>query len=895
MLKKIKKIKREKLIFIVSMIYLTILGILLSYNYKIEENCNLLFDADTIRVFLDATIMDANHYRTVVHPLFIIVVQPLVYLLKGLVINNSLSIIIISSFASSLSIVFIYKILSLIKKDDKTNTILSFIYLFSFANIIFTAGIETYNFAALFLIIMWYHFIKILKDKKTDLLSYIFLTILGILSFGITITNCIIFGIICFVLLISKKVELKKTMIIGICSILGLLTLNITQKLVWNNTPLVWQIDYSGHESTYTDMNISFNSLKRVIDYDYLNSMISRDILLTVKYGNEYDGMNYIIDFINTFSLSTIFLIIFYLIAIVLLIRNFKENLYINIALLLSILFNTALHIIYGNNSTFLYSLHFIYLFIILIGINFLKEKNTKLKKYITYLLITHLTIELIYNNYIFIKVLTIVDKVINRLFLYVNLGYILTIILEILVIIIISIGLYIILKNINKLKEERIEKNRIYCYSSIIGTIAIFFLIFTSLESPTITNRFLGLKFKNDSGIITPITKKDMLSKEFKEKYKEELVKLEEYEKEYKDFKNNHSVEEFNEINWHDYYYFGLANRRKIYYKPGELIDIETDEKILSFTEKNHIIVPNTYTVLIETIEGNFIKVYEDENGVHIERDGKETIIEGTEIYIGLYNFTSQKYANMKQVLYGEILFNIKDSKIYPNIIVYDEPWYRDAAITSMVLKRTNNTNLIKEWIEFIDEMYDRQNAGIEEADNLGELLYLLSTQEERNEELIDKIEVEAERIATNNPNGYYLIGKTDFGDQNLYQNLWYKLGIESVGRNFHFNLDEIPEDTYTKMTWWSDNKLNNNTQNEVYIYYPYLTYAEYHKTNNGTIPMNKNLYPLSWERKGTSAKYENYEKIERYYSGAKISPLHSWSASELLLLLLDETDSLQ
>ena len=51
---------------------------------------------------------------------------------------------------------------------------------------------------------------------------------------------------------------------------------------------------------------------------------------------------------------------------------------------------------------------------------------------------------------------------------------------------------------------------------------------------------------------------------------------------------------------------------------------------------------------------------------------------------------------------------------------------------------------------------MYDKQNSGISEPDNLGELLYILSTQEERNEDLIDQIEREAKRLAESNEDGY-------------------------------------------------------------------------------------------------------------------------------------------
>ena len=46
------------------------------------------------------------------------------------------------------------------------------------------------------------------------------------------------------------------------------------------------------------------------------------------------------------------------------------------------------------------------------------------------------------------------------------------------------------------------------------------------------------------------------------------------------------------------------------------------------------------------------------------------------------------------------------------------------------MVLKQTKNEELIKKWIKEISSIYDLQNRGNDEVDNLGELLYILLTQ---------------------------------------------------------------------------------------------------------------------------------------------------------------------
>ena len=888
MKKWIQNQKPEFIVWIVSFLFLLMIGILLSYNYDLKNNYNLLFDSDTARVVKDATEIFAEHYRADVHPLFIILVQPVVLLLTGFVLNKTLSLVIISSFVSSISVLYLYKILDKISNHKILNYVLSGIYLFSFSNMIFTSGIETYNFASLFLIVMWYFFLK-QENKKPDGYFYVMLVLFGILSFAFTITNVCIYLIMIFLLWITKKLKIKNIMIIGVITIALVLGLNITQKLIWHNAPVLWNLSVSNEQTFVSKQSFGKNNFKEVIINDYYNSIISNDIHMKLSYGNFYNGQNYYLAFNNVNIINFILLSAFYILLIFLVARNFKKRKILNSALLLSLLFNTVLHLFYGNNSTYLYSLHFLYSIILLLGINLHLEDNSKLKKYTSIFLYIFLGLEVIINNVIFIKVLNYVKGVLKGNYLVTNLGLLNTILLELLIIVVITIIIYLIVQIYKKIKNEKQKELKTLGILLIILLLFGIEWIFIGLQSTEDFQQFLWIKFKEQEEFV-PKEKLDYLEKDFKEIFEEELLKLNDYKEESNEIKKNYQTVPVVDTTWSDYYYFGFANRRKLVYRPGKIIDIDTKEELYSFNEKVHYIVPNTYTVLIETEENDYIMIQEDNEGIHYVVNGEDTIIEGTNNYINLYTFENEKYQNTLKVLYGEILFNIKDSIIYPNIIVYDKPWYRDAAITSMVLKKTNNTDLIKPWVDSITDLYDRQNGGVEEADNLGELLYILSTQEERNEDLITRVEAEAERIATSNPNGYYIYGKTDFGDQYLYQNLWYKLGIESVGREYHFDLEKIKEDSYSKMAWWSTYQVKERSNNSFSKEYPYLSLAERHTLNTGQIPFNENLYPLSWEIVASEADYENYKGVDDYMATAKVSPLHTWAASEFLLLLLED-----
>jgi 4-amino-4-deoxy-L-arabinose transferase-like glycosyltransferase len=210
---KLNNKKIEKYLFIVSMIITSLLGLILTYNFEFNNNLNLLFDSDTARVIGDASSYFYKHYRSIVHPLYILIIQPLCFILNGITMNRMISLVFISSLSTSITVLYIYKILNTIKNNPKQNLIISLIYLFSFGNIIFTSGIEVYNIAVMFIVLLWYYYI-IKRNKSFDKYSYIILILLGISTAAITITNFIIFFIILGLLFITKKINIKKTIII---------------------------------------------------------------------------------------------------------------------------------------------------------------------------------------------------------------------------------------------------------------------------------------------------------------------------------------------------------------------------------------------------------------------------------------------------------------------------------------------------------------------------------------------------------------------------------------------------------------------------------------------------------------------------------------------------------
>lgn len=867
-------------LFILSFFAFIVLGLLISYNYDFSNSYNLFFESDNTRVINDASEPLIEHSRLTVHPLYVIFVEPIFFLINGLTQNKMLALIILSALISSLSVVFVYKIFSLFHKENNFKVILSLIYLFSISNYIYTSCIEIYNLAALFLILLWYYFLKKLKNNNLDKKALICLIILGLFSLAFTITNFFIFLIIIFVLFISKKINLKKALLIPLCTLVLLAGFNYFQNLVWGNTPILWEGNFN-NEKEYTDdlpLNIK---VQNVLKEDYLNPLIASNIFIKVNHGLKYTYNSYYLSFANPNFIKIILMVTFYALMLILLWRNFKRSLYINIGLLLSLLFNSLLHLIYGNDCAFLYTLHFLYLIILTFGINLAHEKNNDFKKFISKFLIIFLIVEIIANNLVFLKIIKLFKNILQSTYYLNTFGFIKTFLFEIIAVLVLAIPIFIIIKNIKNLKRKRNEDKIIALFLIFISFVFIE-CTFLTIQNTTITNKFLGKKITPNQNEVVRYNKIYYLKKDFKTHFSKEIDSLNEYMNEYEDFIKHYQCNTPTiGSDLLDYYFFGLGNRRKIIFKNNKLIALDTNKVLYKFVVKERLIVPNEYAVLIQTVDNEFIKIYEDEAGVHYQKDNKDTIIEGTNNKLNLFSFENQKYQNIKKELYSEILFNIKDSKIYPNIMVYNKPKYTDAAIVSMVLKETNNTDLIKNWVLNI--------KNIDNVTELGQLLYILSTQEDVNENIINEIIDKANSLAEANEKGHYLDGKNA-----LYKNLWYKLGLEAVGKNFTFDINDLEEDNYSSTAWWSDYSVKNIKLIENYAH-PYLNIGQYHKSGQGPLTVNYNYYPLSWEYRGDKANYSKMAILHKNYKTNKVALTHSRAASEFLLFLLDETNDLK
>lgn len=880
-----KNRKTAFVLFLIFFVFYLFLGIFLSYHYDFKNNYDLLFDSDTARVISDFSNILGDHYRIKVHPLYVILVQPIILLLNSITMDSMLSLIIFSSAVSALSVVLVYLIGSIFTNNYKVKILVSLIFGFAFTNFIYSAGIEVYNVASLFLLLLWYHVIRIFKAETISKKDMWILVLLGITSVAFTITNYFIFLIVSLVLLLSRKIKFSKLLGINVLVVILVVFLSYFQNLVWNNTSLVYKFDDNfKEEESYTNYNVTFDKAKEVLKNSYINPLVSSEITL-----NNYEVEGDILSFGKTSPLSIVVFCVFYGLILYFVVKYFKKNLLLNVGVILALCFNTCLHLVYGSNS-FLYSCHFLYLPFLLFFINYNDFKNFKFQKAFLVLLGLIVLCEFFVNINHFRDILSFVKTILMPNYFRANCGTIKLFLMISFIIFISFILLYLFYKNIRKLKRDNLFCPIFNCVVCFIMLQCLFIGVLTAPQYGKFLGFSLGSNSPTNENEFAIETKK--VSEDLKSNFEDECQDYLNYELEYKRFAQNYPIK-IVDIGEDNYYFFGMGNRKKILFKDGKLIDLDNKNILYEWDVKEYLIIPNEYTIILSTNQGDYIKIYENEDGVFIQENGND-LIEGTDIHINLENFEGQEYQNIKKVLYGEILFNIKDSTPYPNIIVYDEPWYRDGAMVAMVLNQTNNANLIEDWISSIDDVYDLQNGNNEEPDNLGELLYIISVSSDSHDELVSKIIEEAKKVASNNSDGYYLHGFTDGSYHDVYQNKWYNFGLKSLKMDGKFKYDDV-EDSYDAFTWWNDKNSDVYFDNNVSELYPYLSLAQYHKSGKGIIFLNRYLYPLSYEKEGSEANYEKMNVVDEYYVTNKISPTHTWTASEFLLFLLDETGNLK
>ena len=332
-------------------------------------------------------------------------------------------------------------------------------------------------------------------------------------------------------------------------------------------------------------------------------------------------------------------------------------------------------------------------------------------------------------------------------------------------------------------------------------------------------------------------------------------------------------------------FFLFGMGSRQKFVYRRGELVEWPSGRVLRQWDAKTEMIVPPSYSVWLTTAHST-IHIFEDESGIYLEENGSKTTLTASRVHLPA--FSGERYPNILRVLHQEILVNIADGKPLPNFLVYSKPWYRDAAMASMVLRRTGNIGLIRDWILALRDPFDHNNAGRSEPDNLGEALYLISCVSDRTHPLVASVLQAVDPFKRNG----YIIGVTDGAEHPVFQTKWLKFGLRSLGISDTAFVVPSLEDSYASLFWWAlkDGQIGTEFSADAAQKYPYLAWARDHLSGGHTGPVTAGDYPLTWEADASEADYKGMSLVASDLAKARLAAPHAWHAAEMFLALASD-----
>lgn len=344
-------------------------------------------------------------------------------------------------------------------------------------------------------------------------------------------------------------------------------------------------------------------------------------------------------------------------------------------------------------------------------------------------------------------------------------------------------------------------------------------------------------------------------------------------------------------------FFTFGMGDRLKLIYRSGRLLNALTGNIEEQWNVAQEVIVPSEYLVHLQLDDGQIVQIREDETGVWLLQPGKRPrLVPGTRSKVNLPRFADMTFGAILRVLHQEVLINVIDGRPVPNFLVYQKPQFRNASMMAMVMQETGNLALIRDWILAIRDPFDRKSRGITEADNPGQVLFLLSLVSDKSHPAVATAMDSVRQFRQ----GSHLVGKTDNTEHAVYQTKWLKYGLKLLSLPDPY---VIPRqyDSYSSLFWWAYKDqhvaavpVRDTKNDELTLNTPSMGWAMEHFYRGSDTPDKRALvgnldYPLSWERQANQAHYPGMTVIDKSVVKQKIAFPHTAQAAEMFLYLME------
>lgn len=334
-----------------------------------QRGWDVLFNADIPRVMRELTVFDANHYKAIVHPLFVFFLNPVGRLLTSVTYSEITASLLLNSSFGGLAVVLCFYYFYLVGRDILASVLLAVVFGLTTTQLVFGSIPETYIVATCTII---FAHILVNVSSQGKIVSMWKWVLAGVLTLGVTTTN-VVQGMICFVssqLLGKGRIQgklVQHTATFVMSTLAVALMLNYVQKVTYHGARLFISPDVV-EQNRY----VRFDALKKpvaAVRDTFRNMFIYNVIAPQALIGAAKGWRLPTVGFDSYSMLGRGGLMVWGMLMIVAVWRCFKEVGLRNPMVLAGaagLVFNAVLHNFYGSEHKFLYSGHYTFLLFVI-------------------------------------------------------------------------------------------------------------------------------------------------------------------------------------------------------------------------------------------------------------------------------------------------------------------------------------------------------------------------------------------------------------------------------------------------------------------------------------------------------------------------------------------------
>jgi hypothetical protein len=226
-------------------------------NTPIAKYDDILFEIDSSRSIIDMTVFTGYHYRTEVHPIYVLMINPVGEIIGRIIPTNEMTAVVINVFFGAAGTTLAYLVLRLAEVKISIAMLLTLIFGFSTSQLFLSIIPDTASLAICTLLLTYGLFTIALRTQRVPEWAWI---IAGILTLGVTTTN-FAQTILCYTVLHMQDLQKEKLFPVFwrilrniLLVLLIVIPLSLLQKVIYPSATLFFlpqvYLDELGYAST---------------------------------------------------------------------------------------------------------------------------------------------------------------------------------------------------------------------------------------------------------------------------------------------------------------------------------------------------------------------------------------------------------------------------------------------------------------------------------------------------------------------------------------------------------------------------------------------------------------------------------------------------------------------